>query len=300
MPRRARVDGLPANETLAHFVLEWAAYRLLTRELECPFAAVETNLGRSRLRHDAVGIRLRQGRTVPWEELDTGALRLEVLDERLGIWRSPTEAEEASWTSDTAHRAWEAGTLGEEPLRAARPTGHPGRWQVQRWGGERREMVQVCAADAKQSRGDLLAWLRRAEERLRGVHLFLLVTPPGLARPDELPPHVGLAEVDLEEILGSDGEANVRLVRWPETLRSASPWSAERTERFQRQAYYALHGLFSRQLFWLLAQTAIDHEAASRKTPADVTESSGPPGAADKPSPARGSRPRAGGGRTRA
>lgn len=268
LPRHRRVQGLPANETLEHFVLKWAAYRLLTRELGCAYALLEAGPPRARgrtSRHDALGVRLRPTRPSPvWVELPEGQVRLEVLDTHSGLWREVPAAELARHAADPTLRArrLDAGAAAVT-VRAIRPGSTPGTVRLRQPGSERRQSAQLCAADAKQSRGDLQAWLREAPRRLRGVQCFLLVTPPGLARPEELPPRVGLAEVDTTHLVGADGTPAVRMIRWPESLRSAVRWDERRMLEFERRAYHALHGLLDRQLFWLLAQQALDRRRAA-------------------------------------
>ncbi len=196
-------------------------------------------------------------------------MRVEVLDGATGAWRHLPSGELAAHLGDPTLRAFESGPGGRPvPLRAVAPGRSPGHVRIRGSGSERRETAQLCGADGKQSRGDLQAWLRDAPRRLRGVQIFLLVTPPGLAEPAELPARVGLAEVDLDDLRGPGGRPAIRVVRWPEPLRPASPWSAERTAEFQRRAYYALHGLFERQMFWFLAQHALDRRALVARGPA--------------------------------
>lgn len=267
------VDGLPANESLRHFVLKWAAYRVLTQELECPFALVEADARvgatrKSRLpRHDALGVRFRTGRAQPpWEEVDANRVRLQLLDPETGLWRAVAPGPEA-FADKTLRGIERLGDGCEQPLRQVRAAARPGYVRVRRSGSERRELAQLCGADAKQSRGDLLAWLHEAERRLKGVALFVIVAPLGLTRPEELPPKVGLAEVDLDRLLDAAGEPAIRMTRLPELLRPGTAWAPERTAEFQRHAYYALHGLFGRQLFWFLAQTALERRVAAEIRP---------------------------------
>jgi hypothetical protein len=260
--------ALPANESLRHFILKWAGYHVLTAELGCPFALVEAGpgLGRRRRglpRHDALGIRFRPRRSAPPRlELPAAAVRLEVLGPD-GRWAEVPAERLAEHASDPTLRAFERGPGGRDvPLRSVAPGREAGRLSVRRSGSERTEAVQLCAADAKQDGGDVRRWLEDAPARLRGVHLFLLCAPAGLIPPESLPPKVGLAEVDLEALLDAAGRPAIRLARWPEPLRAAGVWAPERTADFQRHAYYAMHALFQRRLFWFLAQEALDRRAA--------------------------------------
>lgn len=268
LPRYVHRPALPANESLRHFVLKWAAYHVLTAELGCPFALVEAGAGLGKRRghlprHDALGIRFRARRAAaPWVELPAASVRLEVLGAG-GLWTEVPAASLRAHAADRTLRGFERGPGGGEvPLRAVAPGADPGRVRARRSGSERGEAVQLCAADAKQSRADLDRFLRDAPERLRGVHLFLLTTPPGLVAAERLPPKVGLAEVALEGLLDGAGRPAIQMRRWPEPLRPARAWDAARTADFQRHAYYALHGLFQRRLFWFLAQEALDRQAA--------------------------------------
>ncbi len=292
LPPYVRVDGVPANESLRHFLLKWAAYRVLTHELGCPFALVEADVragaaSRARLpRHDALGVRFRVARSPsPWEEIPSGRVRMELLDPRTGRWREAAAIPEVF--ADQTLRAFEClPGGGEEPLRAVAAGRQPGAVRVRRSGGQRRELAQLCGADAKQSRADLHAWLREADRRLKGVTLFVIVAPAGLVAAEDLPPRVGLAAVDLDRIVDEAGQPAIRMVRWPEMLRPALRWAPERTAEFQRHAYYAMHGLFERQLFWFLAQVAVDRRRAaatldsgsSRGEPDAVSPSRGVPG----------------------
>lgn len=295
LPRYVHVDGLPANESIEHFTLKWAAYRVLTEHLECPFALLEAGARaglaarRSRWpRHDALGVRFRSGRAPdPWDELPASQVRIEVLDAATGRWKALSAAQlDAGTAEDETLRAFELQPGGgEAPLRAVAPGRTAGAVRVRHSGGSRHELAQLCAADAKQSRGDLQAWLREAPERLRSVHSFVLVAPPGLCRTEELPPKVGLAEVDLDRLLDADGQPAIRMARWPEALRPAARWAPERTAEFQRHAYYALHGLFGRQLFWFLAQQALDRRRRTGAEPPGGTRERAEAAAAEAPTP---------------
>ena len=284
LPRYVHIDGLPANESLEHFTLKWAAYRLLTHELGCPFALVEAGAragvpGAPRSgwpRHDALGVRFRSARSpMPWTEVPAEGVRLEVLDGATGRWR-PVGPDALGPAADPTLRGFQRTAAGEIPLRAVAPGKAAGQVRIRGSGGVRRELAELCAADAKQSRGDLQAWLRDAPRRLRAVQLFVLVAPVGLCRVEELPPRVGLAEVDLRQLLDARGEPAIRMLRAPQALRPAQGWEPGRAEEFQRHAYYAMHGLFGRRLFWLLAQQALQRRAAA-----------GGPVAPGDPAPAR-------------
>jgi len=240
--------------------------------MECPFALVEAGArpgarSRHRLpRHDALGVRFRAGRAPSAAtEVPAETVQMEVLEGATGQWRPVPAAGLAAAALDPTLRAYEVGAAGPKtPLRSVALGKTPGTVRIRRRGGERRELAQLCGADAKQSRGDLQAWLRDAPKRLRGVQFFFIVAPAGLARAEELPPKVGLAEVDLERLLGPDGEPAIRVARWPESLRAGVAWDEARTVDFQRHAYYAMHGLFGRRLFWFLAQQALDRRRAAR------------------------------------
>ncbi len=190
-----------------------------------------------------------------------------MLDPGTGAWRDVPPGPEAY--ADPTLRAFERATAdGEVPLRAVAPGRDGAVVRVRRSGGQRRELAQLCGADAKQSRRDLQAWLKDAGRRLNGVQLFLIVAPLGLVRPDELPPKVGLAELDMDRLVDPQGRPAIRVARWPEVLRPAAAWTEERTLEFQRHAYYAMHGLFDRRLFWFLAQRAVDRQHAAATPPA--------------------------------
>jgi len=280
LPPYTRVEGVPGNESLEHFVLKWAAYRVLTHDLECSFALLEAGARpdiRSRRRwprHDALGVRFRTGRaSLPWQEVPASTVRLEVLDGDTGRWREVPAADLGRYSADPTLRARRLGPgSAQATLRHIRPGRTPGTVLLRDAGGERRQVAQLCAADAKQSRSDLQAWLREAPDRLRGVQYFLIVAPVGLTDPGELPPKVGLAEVDTHHLVGEGGAPAVRMARWPEALRTGVRWDERRTAEFERHAYYAMHDLFERRLFWFLAQQALDrrHAAGSGEAAAAV------------------------------
>ena len=288
MPRYARAEGLPGNESLAHFILKWAAYRVLTQELECPFALLEAGAGVGRAhprrwpRHDALGIRFHSRRAPePWQEVPAASVRVEVLDGTSGRWREIEAGSLPQHAADPTLRAFACNAGSPDTaLRAVRPGKAPGTLGIRRPGGERQELGQLCGADAKQSRNDLQAWLREAPDRMRAVQLFVLVAPVGLVGTADLPPKVGLAEVDLDQLLSADGQPAIRLARLPEPLRPARVWTPARTAEFQRHAYYTMHALFQRQLFWFLAQQAVDRRHAADGTTGQdpVTTVTGPTG----------------------
>lgn len=308
----ARIHNIPRNETRRHWALKWAAWWILMKEFECRNAALEVSArmgpgaedDQTVAEHDAVGLRrVYKYREHPWQTVpcDQVAVNVSRYDPKApgqnrwktGAWvaagerrLAPGELPGRDEPDAMTSYYWEppGGRQVHIWNRDIRPARKSGMVQIREPGTTRETQWLFYGVDAKQSRSDYQKWLREWEARVAGMDYFLIVAPAGLLQLKEIPPKIGLVEVDLARLVTIDRydgqeedrapwiRVNYTVVRQPTRLRKYQDPGPGALYDFASRCAWRMKDMFLDNLgafFWSQLQAELAAAGENEPEPAE-------------------------------